>query len=96
MPCPEFDECFLYEVRELWAIYTEFDDHAPVGHPGMIARVARVLVFDEDAEKLPEGAVLKRVRSGVFYEVKNMKRSGVGFTEIDLHRVDGQRFERTF
>jgi hypothetical protein len=93
---PEFSEGWTFGGEVIEVIFTEFDEHAPAGHPGMITRVSRVLVRDHDADRLSEGSVLVRTATGISYEVKNPRRSGVGLTELDLHPVDGTRFERKF
>jgi hypothetical protein len=96
MPAPEFFESFEINGYVFQAIFTEFDEKAEGFEPGRLARVIRILVFDEDAGLMESGDVIRRLRTGQTYSLKPKKMSGVGLVEIDLHPVDGRSVERTF
>ncbi len=93
---PEFDETFEYDGGQVQGIWTDFDQNQDAGEPGMITRVSRLLVSDDDADLLITARFLTRTKNGDRFETKNPRRSGVGVTELDLHRIDGTRFERNF
>jgi hypothetical protein len=96
MPATEFSESFEINRYVFQAIFTEFDEKAEGFEPGRLARVIRILVFDEDAALMESGDVIRRLRTGQTYSLKPKKMSGVGLVEIDLHPVDGRSVERTF
>jgi hypothetical protein len=96
MLIPELSEPFEHEGHEFHAVFTEFDEKAEGFEPGRLTRVIRILVFDEDAELMESGDVIRRLRTGQTYSLKPKKMSGAGLVEIDLHPVDGRSVERTF
>lgn len=98
----EFEEFFSYPGGTISGIFTEFDLDEKAGEPGVISRVARLLVDSGSDEYVKFMAVnlterkLTRLATGDIYEVKNPRLSGVGVTELDLHLAKGIGFERRF
>lgn len=94
---PEFEESFEHEGISFSGIWTSFDDKSPAGDSHILTRTIRVLVDDETADRLPEGATISRLKTAEMYRVKNTIRSGVGARELDLERNDlAERYEGEF
>lgn len=98
---PELDEVFEFDGGQLQGIWVEFDQNQDAGQPGMITKVSRLIISDEDMQAIEKAFGLQRItigraRTGESFEVKNPRRSGVGLTELDLHRIDGSMIERSF
>ncbi len=98
----EFEEVFSYPGGIISGIFTEFDFDEKAGEPGVISRVARLLIDSGSVDYVKFMAVnlterkLVRLATGDSYEVKNPRLSGVGITELDLHLAKGAGFERRF
>lgn len=98
---PELDEAFEFDGGLIQGIWAEFDQNQDAGQPGMITKVSRLIISDEDMLAIEKASgmrriTLSRVRTGESFEVKNPRRSGVGLTELDLHKIDGSMIERSF
>lgn len=98
----EFEEVFSYPGGTISGIFTEFDLDEKVGEPGVISRVARLMLDSGSVDYVKFMGVnltarkLTRLATGDIYEVKNPRISGVGVTELDLHLAKGIGFERRF
>lgn len=93
---PETDEDFESEGHSFTGTLTDFDQLSEAGTPGLLTRVHRLIVDDGISDRLAENSIVRRMRSGESFEIKNRMRSGVGFTEIDLVRIESSPFERNF
>ena len=96
MIVPELDELFDFGGRIFSGIFTDFDAKGIAGDSGLTTHVTRLLLEDDVANLLQEGALITRIKTGRIYSVKTKTRSGVGLTEVELNLgPDVQRyFER--
>ena len=96
MPSPEFGEVFEASGFMFTGILSEFDWDSSAGDARILTRVVRILISDEDADHLQVRAKIKRTAMGHDFLLKSKKRSGVGFTELDLERLTDKTYESEF
>ncbi|HYX37108.1 MAG TPA: hypothetical protein VE954_28740 [Oligoflexus sp.] len=79
------------------AVFTEYDADAAANDPGLITRVARIMVEASTGERIPADAIITRRATGERYAVKTRRLSGVGILQFDLERIiDRKTSERKF
>lgn len=92
----EFCEEFKSGVFSFRGIWTSFDEGSPAGESKILTRVHRLLVNDDDADHLDEGATILRVATRVTYLIKTSTRSGAGVTELDLQKKPEEPYQGEF
>jgi hypothetical protein len=93
----ELEEDFRTSETAFKAVFTEYDADAPANDPGLITRVARIMVEASMGARIPADAIITRSATGDRYAIKTRRLSGVGIVQLDLERIiDRKTSERNF